>query len=128
MPEGIVGSTGDAQTALYDQSQQHKQAQRPQQTGLFSNGGKDKVGVRHGNNTGVAHSGAAPKESAVGNRDQRLHNLVGTPAGVQPGVDPGLHAQTHDIEEQVARYSGKPQPQSTQHGNPAPAGCQKDHH
>ena len=58
--------------------------------------------MRDGHQRGVAQARTAPQDAAVGDRQQGLHDLVGAPAGVCPGVEPGVHAQAHDVEQGIA--------------------------
>ena len=77
-----------------------KQANCPDEAGLFRDGRENEVGVGHGDEPRTAYARSAPENSAIGDCHQRLNDLVGCPARIVPWIDPGLEARMHDI------YSG----------------------
>jgi hypothetical protein len=96
-------------------------AGRAQQAHLAGHGGEDEVGlqVRHHRLTVAVQQEAAPEpgaqDAAVGDREQRLQQLVAGGAGVRPWVQPHLEAVLHVRHEEGRPGGGHGEEAAAEH-------------
>ena len=108
--EGRGGAQRDIRRAQDDEHIYAGHQRGEHQAELVDQGGKDKVRAELRNHAGVAQPQTRAPPAAVGNGDQRLHNLVAAAQliigaeGIQPVADAVLHGQEIAVLKQRVQH------------------------
>ena len=83
---------------------QKQHARRAQKARLFGDGAEDEVGFDDRDLVGHTVADAHAEQAAVGDAEDRLHQLVARVSGVGEGVEPRINAHLHVAEQEVCRH------------------------